>query len=83
MYKSLYASMVVRCPGTAKYPRRDSNAGHRLRRPVLYPTELRGHVEPLVLCRRTSISIVCQPGGFYHGCAIGASPPGSTCEMHG
>jgi len=26
---------------------------------------------------------VCQPGGFYHGCAIGASPPGSTCEMHG
>jgi hypothetical protein len=26
-----------------KYPCRDLNAGHRLRRPVLYPTELQGH----------------------------------------
>lgn len=26
-----------------EYPRRDSNAGFRLRRPVLYPSELRGH----------------------------------------
>jgi hypothetical protein len=25
-----------------QYPRRDLNAGHRLRRPVLYPAELRG-----------------------------------------
>ena len=31
-----------RWPGP-EYPRRDSNAGHRLRRPVLYPAELRGH----------------------------------------
>jgi hypothetical protein len=83
MVVSLYASMVVRCPGTARYPRRDSNAGHRLRRPVLYPTELRGHVEPLLIRRRTRISIVCQPGGFYHGCAVGASSPGSAREMHG
>ena len=31
----------------SQYPRRDSNAGHRLRRPMLYPTELRGRTTHL------------------------------------
>ena len=30
--------------GPLVYPCRDSNAGHRLRRPVLYPSELQGRI---------------------------------------
>ncbi len=62
-----------------QYPRRDSNAGRRLRRPVLYPTELRGltalipHFHPL---RKSAaaISLASMRRGCYNEPAMNSYP---------